>query len=107
MNVVPSLKPINFEYSAYDGQGTLSVGMRVYDLSTGSAVLVTAVPMTHVFNGTYWGTYTFPANSSGKNYLIQKSVYTTNSYAIVSTTYSPGSDIVEIDGFDNNSGRVT
>lgn len=104
--VVPSLKPISFEYSVYSGDGARPVAMRIYDLSSGTATLVTTISMTHVFNGTYWASYTFPANSSGKNFLIQKSVYDSTLFATVDTTYSPGSEIVEIDGFDNNVGRT-
>ena len=106
--IVPSGKPINFEYSSFDGLSSLFPAMKVYDLSSGTAVLVATVGMTHVFNGTYWGTYTFPVSSSGKNFLIQKSVYTDNTYTVLNSLgYSPGSEIVEVDGFDNNNGRAS
>lgn len=103
--IIPSGKPINFEYSAFDGIAVLFPAMKVYDLSSGTAALVATVGMTHVFNGTYWGTYTFP--SGVKNYLVQKSVYTDGTFATLAVGYSPGSETVEVDGLDNNQGRIS
>ena len=105
-NVIPSGKPNCFEYSVFSGSGSNYVAIKIYDLSSGTASLVTTVGMTHVFNGTYWAAYTFPNSSAGKNFLIQKSVYTDGTFATVDSSYAPGSEIVEIDGFDNNSGKV-
>lgn len=105
--VVPSLKSIAFEYSVYSGDGARPVAMKIYDLSSGTAALVSTIAMTHVFNGTYWGANTFTTAQSGKNFLIQKSVFTDNTYATVDGTYSPGSEIVEVDGFDGNQGRAS
>ena len=101
--VVPAGKPIGFEYSVYSGDAALPVAMKVYDLSSGTPVLSTTVAMVHVFNGTYFVSYTFPDNSQNKNYLIQKSVYTNGTFATPDGTYSPGSEIVEIEGLDNES----
>jgi hypothetical protein len=104
--IVPSGKPIAFEYSIYSGDAVRPVSMKIYDISTGTAVLVTTVTMTHVFNGTYWGAYTFPDASVGKNYLIQKSVYTDGTFTAADGSYSPGSEMVEIDGFAGSSGSA-
>lgn len=106
--VVPSGKEICFDYSFYSGSPGMPVAMKIYDLSLGPGleVLVATVAMYHVFNGTYWGTYTFSGTDAQKNFLIQKSVYTDGTFATVDGTYSPGSEIVEVDGFDNSTGRV-
>lgn len=105
--VVPSNRAIDFEYSAYDGSTGLFIAMKVYDLSSGTATLVTTVGMTEVINGTYWATYTFTPAMIGKSYLIQKSVYTDGTYATLNALYSPGSEIVgPVDGFDENFGRT-
>jgi len=103
--IVPSNKSICFEYSVYSGDSARPVAMKIYDLSTGTAVLVTTLAMTHVFNGSYWAAYVFPNSGANKNYLIQKSVFTDNTFATIDGTYSPGSEIVEVNGFDNNQGR--
>lgn len=105
-NIIPSNKPVAFEYSIYSGDSARDVAMKIYDISTiGSPVLVTTIAMTHVFNGTYIAGYTFPTSSAKKNFLIQKSVYTDNTFATADGTYSPASEIVEIDGFANSGGH--
>lgn len=105
--VVPSGRAIDFEYSAYDGTSTLSVALKVYDLSSGTATLVSTIAMTHVVNGTYWGTTSFAASTIGKSYLIQKSVYTDGTFATINALYAPGSEIVgPVDGFDQDFGRT-
>lgn len=106
--IVPSGKAINFEYSAYDYNASVFPAMKIYDLSSGSPVLTATVAMSHVANGTYWGTFNFPHSASGKNFLIQKSVYTdSGTFSILNNVYSPGSEFVEIDGFDQNLGRTS
>lgn len=99
--VIPSGKPIWFEYSAYDGVSTLSLAMKVYDLTTTPATLLASISMGHVAFGTYACSYTFPASYAGKNLLLNKSVYTDGTFATLNTLYSPGSECVEIDGFDS------
>lgn len=105
--VIPSGKPIWFEYSAYDGVSTLSLAMKVYDLTTTPATLLATLAFTNIYGGTYAISYVFPASYSGKNLLLIKSVYTDGTFATLNTLYSPGSECVEIDGFDNNFGRAT
>lgn len=104
--IVPSGKVIDFEYSAADGNTGLFVAMKIYDLSSGSPVLSSTVGMSHVFNGSYWGTFTFPASASGKNFMIQKSCYTSGAFTTLAHR-PPGSEFVEVDGFDGNQGRAT
>lgn len=82
-----------FEYSAYDQVSTLSVAMRVYDVTTGSPSFVVTIGMTHVTNGTYVGFFTPLAN---KRYLINKMVYTDGTYAVTSQNYSPGSESIQV-----------
>jgi hypothetical protein len=104
--VVPSLKAIDFEYTAYDGLSSLFPAIKVYDLSSGTATLVNTVGMTHVFNGTYWSTLTFTVAQAGKSFLIQKTVYTDGTFATVNQNYPSGSEIVgPVDGFDQDFGR--
>lgn len=105
--VVPSGKPIDFEFTAYDGNTGLFPAMKIYDLSSGTATLVATVAMVSVLNGTYWATYTFTVAQTGKSFLIQKSVYTDNTLSTLNSTYAAGSEIVgPVDGFDQDFGRT-
>lgn len=105
--VVPSGKPIDFEYSSADGATSLFLAMKVYDLSSGTATLISTVGMTNVFAGTYWATITFTPAQAGKSFLIIKNVYTSVAYTTLDTNYSPGSEIVgPVNGFDQDFGRT-
>lgn len=105
--VVPSGKQIDFEFTAYDGNTGLFPAMKVYDLSSGTATIVATVGMTSVINGTYWAQYTFSAVQAGRSFLIQKSVYTDNTYTTLNATYAAGSEIVgPVDGFDQDFSRA-
>jgi hypothetical protein len=110
--VVQSGTPIPYEYSAGDGATGLFIAMKIYNVTTGTPVLFgSAITMTHVFGGTYFGRVTFPANSTKQTYLVQKSVYTDATYSTILTVsgvnaYGPGSETVDVDGFDQNFGRT-
>jgi hypothetical protein len=81
---VPNVS-LPFEVSYVPG---LYVALNVYNTTTSSPVLVAQVVMSHVFNGTYIGFYSFLANST---YLINISVYTDDTYETVDTDYPPSS----------------
>jgi len=81
-----------FEYTAYDGTATLSVAMKIYDVTTGSPSFVNTIAMTHMINGTYVGYFTPLA---GKIYAINKMVYTDGTFATPSSLYSPGSETIQ------------
>lgn len=104
--VVPSGRAINFEVT-FPGISALSVGMRVYDLTTSTPTLISTSAMTLVFNGTYFANYTFTVAQAGKSFLIQKSVYTDSTLATPNPLYSGGSEIVgPVDGFDQDFARA-
>jgi hypothetical protein len=64
--------------------------MNIYDMTTGTPVFLKQVPMTHVFNGTYCGFYTFIAD---KTYLMNISVYTDDTYTTPDLSdYPPASE---------------
>lgn len=107
MVVAASGKDTYFDYSAYDGQGTLSIAMKIYDISSlpTPATLIATVAMTHVFNGSYSGKYNFPATGS-KVYLVQISVYTDGTFTTLNSTYSPGSETVVVDAYDSNFAKA-
>jgi hypothetical protein len=93
MQIAPAGVPIPFEYSAYDLSTNLNVGMEIWDVTTGTPVIVgSVVPMTYVDKGTYFANYTFTAN---KIYVINKMVYTDNTFTTPLTTYSPGSESLQ------------
>lgn len=81
-----------FEYTAYDGITTLNVAMQIYDVTTGTPSFVTTAAMSHMLNGTYIGYFT-PV--SGKQYAINKMVYTDGTYTTPSPSYSPGSETIQ------------
>jgi len=91
MQLVPSGIPLAFEVT-YDA-ADLDVGLKVYDVSGVSPVLVDTSAMDHVDGGTYLGFFTPAAN---KTYLIRKSVYTDGSFATMDSDYSPGSETIVV-----------
>jgi len=92
-----------FEYTAYDGVPTLSVAMQVYDTTGGSPAYVATVGMTHVVNGTYVGYFTPLA---GKQYLLNKMVYTDGTYATPSSAYSAGSETIQASTEQTDIGTI-
>jgi len=86
MNITPSGIPLPFEVT-FDSD-SLFVAMKVYDV-TGTPALVSTVPMVHVDGGTYLAMFTPAAD---KSYLVRKSVYTTDSYAVLDSDYGQGSE---------------
>lgn len=83
-------QPASFNYVAFDGMSGMFVAGTIYDVTTGSPVLVDAlVDMTDLGNGYYVGQFTPLANHS---YLVITVVYTDDTYSTPSTNRSPGSD---------------
>lgn len=102
MQVVAAGTPLSFEYGAYDEVGSLSVGMKVYDItSIGSPTQVgSTIAMAHIFGGAYAALFTPAAN---KQYLIHKAVYTDGSFTTLDPNRSPG---VETFFASNTAGGV-
>ena len=91
--------PISFEYTAADMNPSLSVAMKVYDV-TAAPVLVETIAMAHIANGTYVAPFTPTAN---KSYMVNKMVYTDPpTYAITSGSYSPGSETFHAKSFEDS-----
>lgn len=89
METLPAGASLPFEYTAEDSNTGLNVAMKTYDTSSGSPVFVSTVAMVHVVNGTYLGYFT-PV--LGKTYLVNKTVYTDNTYTALLGGYSGKSE---------------
>lgn len=87
MVVVPSGVPLPFEVT-FDSV-SLSVAMKVYDVTGITPVLVDTISMEHLDGGTYHGTFTA---EPGKSYVVRKSVYTDGSFSVLEEGYSPGTE---------------
>lgn len=97
MEIAPAGVPLPFEYSAYDLSSNLNVGMTILDVTTGSPVQVGPIlPMAYTQNGTYFASYSFTA---GKIYVVNKMVFTDNTFTTPLTTYSPGSESLQASTF--------
>ncbi len=79
------------DYTAYDLSEVLTIAAKIYDITSGTAVIDSTVAMPHVINGTYAGV--FDADD-GKTYLVNTMVYTSGSYITPDTNYTPGSKTV-------------
>lgn len=89
MQIVKSGIPFTFSYPTYDENAGLFVQAGIYDVTTGTPVLVTLVRMTNFTFGVYSGNYT---GVLGKTYLVIALVYTDGTYAVVDTTRAPASE---------------
>ncbi len=74
------------QYTAFDLATGLDVAAKIYDMSTGTAVLVTTETLDHVINGTYVTNYVF---NDSKPYLVNIMVYTDGTYATPDENYAP------------------
>jgi hypothetical protein len=87
---------VNQAYSfavTFDRDDLAFVAAKIYDDSGVTPVLLATVPMTQYANNTYKGKYTF---TSPGPILIQKSVYTNNSYDILDDNYSEGDETQQV-----------
>lgn len=104
MQVVTPDVALPFEITAYDQVSSLTPALKVYEVTSGSPVLVSTLPMTHVINGTYWANFT---PGEGKSYVANTAFYTDpGTYATPDTRYSPGSESF-IASIDLISSRTT
>lgn len=98
MNIAPAGIPIPFEYTAYDLVAGLSIAMKVFDVSAGyPGTLVQTITMVHILNGTYGASFTPVA---GKQYVVNKMVYTDGTFSAANTAYSPGSESFQASAFE-------
>ena len=84
-----SAAPLKYTDATY--QTLLFVRANIYDVS-GAPALEGTVNLALVDNGVYTGTYLFTA---GKPYLVQKLVYTDNTYTTVDQTFGQDNDDVQ------------
>lgn len=75
---------------------SLFVAMNVFDVTTGTPVLVVQVPMLNFSGNSYFAQFT---PTAAKSYAVNKSVYTDGTYVTVDTDYSQGSDSFRADDF--------
>lgn len=73
-------------YTAFDFSNALSVAAKIYDMSSGSPVLVQTSGLANLANGSYW--FSFTPNSA-KNYLANIAVYTDGTFTSLDSGYSP------------------
>ncbi len=88
VNVVPSGLPIPLEVSAFDMRADLFAGLKVFDATSGSPVLVATIPMSHLINGTYFANFT---PREGKAYITNAAFYTSAALTTPDANYSPSS----------------
>lgn len=88
METAPANVPLPFEVTFNSG---LAVAMSVFDVTTGSAVLVSGPAAMIDLSGlnTYFGQFTAAVN---KNYIVVKAVYTDGTFATLDTDYPQGSE---------------
>jgi hypothetical protein len=79
--------PLPFEVT-YDSD-ELFVAMQVYDVTSGTAVLVDTIGMENFSGYSYFGSFTPDEN---KSYAVNKGVYTDDTYTTRDFGYSQGSD---------------
>lgn len=92
--------PLPFEVT-YDNP-SLNVGMSVYDVTTGSAVLVSGPTlMSLVAINTYRGVFTALENH---NYIVIKAVYTDGTLATVDSDYYQGSESIAAIDLESGGG---
>jgi hypothetical protein len=89
MQIVNGSQAFNFNYPSWDENTGLFVQASIYDITSGTASLVTTVEMTNDAFGVYSGNYTGAAN---KLYLVIMLVYTDDTFETIDTTRAPGSE---------------
>lgn len=93
MQQVNSGQPFAFVYPAFDQLVDLDVAGLVYDVSSGSAVLLDTVPMVATELGVYVGVYT---GTASKTYLVIAAVYTDDTYVTPDTDYAPWAECYSV-----------
>lgn len=86
--------PFSFNYRTYDSQSGLFFAAKIYDVTGGSPVLVSQVPMPEIgTSGLYVGKFT---GTAGKIYEIDKLAFTDGSYTVIDGGRSPGTESVQM-----------
>lgn len=80
---------ISYSFEVTYDSPSLDVGMMVIDDSGLTPEEIGVVPMVNVYGNTYRAKFTPEA---GKSYVVNKAVYTDNTYDTIDDTYSQGSD---------------
>lgn len=92
MQIAPGSTTLTFEVTFNDP--SLPVAMSVYDLTTGSPVLVQGPSaMSLVADYTYQGHF---SGTTGRNYVIIKAVYTDGGFTVLDPNYSQGSESIVV-----------
>lgn len=81
--------PFAFDYPTFDQMSGLFVRASIYEVTTGSPVLVTTVPMSEVQDGFYVGNF---SGLSGKSYLVISLVYTDGTFSTIDINRPPNAD---------------
>ena len=90
MLLIHPLQSFSLNYPTADQTSSLFVRANIYDISSGSAILLGFVNMTERIAGVYSALYT---GASTKTYLAIATVYTDGTYATVDTNFAPGAEI--------------
>lgn len=97
--------PYGFNYTAFDHDESLFVAAQIYNVTTGTPVFLSQVPMFHVEQGSYNGVFT-PAD--GQVYAIVMLVYTDGTYTTPDPDRSPGAESVQgVDMSGSDTGALT
>lgn len=81
--------PIAFNYVDINQNNDLFVAASIYNVSTGTPVFVSKVPMDLLQNGYYCGDY---EALFSENYLVISLVYTDGTYDTIDTNYAPSAE---------------
>ncbi len=78
-------------YTAHDKREDLNIQAKVHDMA--GPTLVTTATMVHLFGGTYY--YEVDTDVDGPtNYIVNKTVYTDNTFTTVHDDYTPSDDVI-------------
>jgi hypothetical protein len=90
MSLASALQPFNWNWVDNNGNTDLDVAGIVYDVTIpATPVKVATVPMYATLNGAYSGSF---QGVQGKNYSVQSSVYTDNTYEFINPAFPPGAE---------------
>jgi hypothetical protein len=89
MQIIQPGVPFTFSYGAYDQAQGLYIAASIYDMTSGSPLLVGLIPMTDISYGVYVGNY---KGSSEKVYLVIMASYTSNTFGTIDNTRPPAAE---------------
>lgn len=90
---------MNFNYATYDKASGLTVAGNVFDVSTGTPVFVSLIPMAEVFGGVYDGVF---IETAGRSYLVISCVYTDGTFTTIDDQRSPDAECFNFGSLDNS-----